>query len=142
MASASCSSMPTLSVMVRRHTHMMDVLLKILHTYPHQHHLINQARHVVLGSASIIMLVLMDLLDMSHHLKLLSLYVVHHLITYDIQCVTLSHLNKDIIKGAPDSGIIIPPIGLVSGGCTYKSVRSTVCSVCVEVLGAPCFISS
>lgn len=131
MASASCSSMPSSSMLVRRHTHMMDVFLQILHMYPHHRHLANQARHVVLGPVSIVMLVLLDLLDVGHNLKLLSLYVVHHLITCGIQCVVLSHLSKDIVKGAFDSGIIIPTTGLMFSGRICKSVRSTMCSVCM-----------
>lgn len=122
----------------------MDIFLQILHTYPHHRHIVNQALHDVLSPSSIVVLVSLDLLDVHHHLKLLSLYVVHHLITCGLQCVTLSHLSKDIVKGAPDSGIIIPPAGLVSEGCTCKSVRSTVYGVCmcVEISGAPCSISS
>lgn len=80
------------------------------------------------GPARIVVLVL---LDMCHHLKLLSLYVTHHLITCGIQCVALSHLSKEIIKRSPDSGIIIPPTGLVSEGRTCKSVRNTVRGVWV-----------
>lgn len=84
----------------------------------------------MLGPSCVVVLLILYLLDLCHHVDLLSLYISQQLVSFGIYIVTVSQLTKGIVKCGPDANIIILLLGLVSGICVCKSVRRVRCGVC------------
>ena len=75
-------------------------------------------------------MLLLYLLDLCHHVDLLSLYFSQQLVTFGIYIVMVPQLIEDIVKCGPDADIIIFLSGLLSGKGTCKSIRRARCGVC------------
>lgn len=132
-------------MLMRWYTYVFHVLKQILSPYTHAFHFFNQAQYVMLGPFCIVVLLIMYLLDLCHHVDMLSLYIFQHLVAFGVCIIMVSQLAEDIVKCGPDANIIILLSRMVSGRGTCKSVGP--CAVYAHVVGckkvgSSCSISS
>lgn len=79
----------------------------------------------MLDPSCVVVLLIMYLLDMCHHVDLLSLYISQQLVTFDVYIVTVLQLAEDIIKCGPDANITILPRDWCQGEVPAKVLEGS-----------------
>ena len=115
MMSASTFVASMIASIVHGVCYMLYKLSHICHYHAQSFHLLKEVTHVMFISASIVKLMISNLVDGNPHLLMLPMYIPKHHITLRVNIVLMYHFNQDVVKSCSHSSVVILRMGLLSG---------------------------